>query len=133
LYSGYGALHVWLKRKEKPVMAKRTTSRLELRRQAEAAESSEPGAAKKKAVKEPKKKAAPRAKRTKAKVVVRKRMLWGVFSSSLKEEGRFAYAEKEAAEARAAELAVKHKRTYFVQPIKEVMADREPAAAPAAE
>jgi hypothetical protein len=120
-----------LKRKEKPDMAKRTTSRLELRRQAEAAETSEPGVAKKKAAKEPKKKAATRTKRTKAKVVVRKRMLWGVFSSSLKEEGRFAYAEKEAAEARAAELATKHKRTYFVQPIKEVIADRESAPAAA--
>jgi hypothetical protein len=114
-------------------MAKRTTSRLELRRQAEAAESmpAGDGVVKKKAAKEPKKKPAVRAKRTKAKVIVRKRLVWGVFSSSMKEEGRFPYAEREAAEARAVELAAKHKRTYFVQPIKEPLADKEPAAAPA--
>lgn len=114
-------------------MAKRTVNRRELREQAEAAEKLGTGAgqaADKKKAKEPKKKAAPKAKRSKTKVVVRKRLLWGVFSSSLKEEGRFAYAERNAAESRAADLTAKHKRTYFIQPIKEPIADK-PVAEPA--
>ncbi len=110
-------------------MAKRTRSIKELREQAEAAEkqgkapAAEAGAGEKK-VKEGKKKAAAKPKRSKVKVIVRKRMMWGVFSSSLKEEGRFPYAEKDAAEARAADLAAKHKRTYFVQPIKEPLPEK---------
>ncbi|MFN0051694.1 MAG: hypothetical protein ACKV0T_05860 [Planctomycetales bacterium] len=116
-------------------MAKRTVNRRELRDQAEAAEKQGTGgaegeAAAKKKAKDPKKKpAAAKAKRSKAKVIVRKRFFWGVFSSSMKEEGRFAHSEKEAAEARAADLAVKHKRTYFVQPIREPIADKPVAAA----
>ena len=109
-------------------MAKRTRNIKELREQAEAAEkqgkSSEAGAGEKKKLKEGKKKAAAKPKRSKVKVIVRKRLLWGVFSSSLKEEGRFPYAEKDAAEARAADLAAKHKRTYFVQPIKEPLPEK---------
>jgi hypothetical protein len=113
-------------------MAKRTRNIKELREQADAAEkqgksAAGEGAVKKKAAKEPKKKAV-KAKRTKAKEVVRKRLVWGVFSSGMKEEGRFPYADREAAEARAVELAAKHKRTYFVQPVKEPLADKEPAA-----
>ena len=111
-------------------MAKRTVNRRELREQAEAAEklgvSSAGGAEEgdKKKGKEAKKKPAAKAKRSKTKVVVRKRLLWGVFSSSMKEEGRFPYAEREAAETRAADLTAKHKRTYFIQPIKEPIADK---------
>ncbi len=110
-------------------MAKRTKSIREMREQAEAAEkqgktaAGEGTAGDKKKVKEGKKKAA-KPKRSKVKVVVRKRLLWGVFSSSLKEEGRFPYAEKDAAESRAADLAAKHKRTYFVQPIKEPLPEK---------
>ncbi|MBI3862027.1 MAG: hypothetical protein HY290_09035 [Planctomycetia bacterium] len=114
-------------------MAKRTRNIRELREQADAAEkqeksSGEGAAADKKKTKEPKKKA-PKAKRSKAKVVVRKRLVWGVFSSSMKEEGRFPFADREGAEARAVELAAKHKRTYFVQPIKEPLPEKEPAPA----
>jgi hypothetical protein len=110
-------------------MAKRTRNRHELREQAEAAEkqgkapAAEAGAGEKKKVKE-KKKAAAKPKRSKTKVIVRKRLLWGVFSSSLKEEGRFPYAERDAAESRAADLAARHKRTYFVQPIKEPLPEK---------
>ena len=112
-------------------MAKRTRNIRELREQADAAEKQGKAAppeagvgSEKKKLKDPKKKAAPKPKRSKVKVVVRKRLLWGVFSSSLKEEGRFPYAEKNAAEERAAELAAKHKRTYFVQPIKEPLPEK---------
>jgi hypothetical protein len=109
-------------------MAKRTRNRHELREQAEAAEKqgkapAEAGAGEKKKVKE-KKKAAAKPKRSKTKVIVRKRLLWGVFSSSLKEEGRFPYADRDAAESRAADLAARHKRTYFVQPIKEPLPEK---------
>ncbi len=116
-------------------MAKRTRNLRELREQVEAAEkqgktsATEVGAeVKTKKVKDPKKKAAAKPKRAKAKIIVRKRMLWGVFSSSLKEEGRFPYAEREAAETRAGDLAAKHKRTYFVQSIKEPLPDKVPEA-----
>ena len=51
--------------------------------------------------------------------------LWGVFSSSLKEEARFPYADRELADAKASDLALKYKRTYFVQPIKEPLPERE--------
>jgi hypothetical protein len=110
-------------------MAKRTKNIRELREQAEAAEKqgkspAGEAAGDKKKVKDPKKKAAAKPKRSKVKVIVRKRMLWGVFSSSLKEEGRFPYADKEAAESRAADLAARHKRTYFVQPIKEPLPEK---------
>jgi hypothetical protein len=117
-------------RRSRSSMAKRTRSIKELREQAEAAEkqgktpAAEAGAGEKKKVKEGKKKVAAKPKRSKVKVIVRKRMLWGVFSSSLKEEGRFPYAEKDAAEARAADLAARHKRTYFVQPIKEPLPEK---------
>jgi hypothetical protein len=114
-------------------MAKRTRNRHELREQAEAAEKqgkapAEAGAGEKKKVKE-KKKAAAKPKRSKTKVIVRKRLLWGVFSSSLKEEGRFPYADRDAAESRAADLAARHKRTYFVQPIKEPLPEKVAEAA----
>ncbi|MGQ0635181.1 MAG: hypothetical protein ACT4QC_11265 [Planctomycetaceae bacterium] len=111
-------------------MAKRTVNRRELREQHEAAEKRQPksAAAGAKSAKDGKKKAAPKAKRGKSKVVLRKRLMWGVFSSSLKEEGRFPFADKEAAENRAAELTQRHKRTYFIQPIKEPIAEKEPEA-----
>ena len=110
-------------------MAKRTRNLRELREQDDAAEkqgktsAGEGAAVEKKKAKEPKKKAV-KGKRTKAKVIIRKRLLWGVFSSSMKEEGRFPYAERDAADERAAQLGEKHKRTYFVQPIKEPIADK---------
>jgi hypothetical protein len=116
-------------------MAKRTQNRRELREQVEAAEKQDKSSGadgapvEKKKGKEPKKKAAAKPKRSKAKIIVRKRMLWGVFSSSMKEEGRFPYAEREAAEARATDLAARHKRTYFVQPIKEPLPDKVEATA----
>jgi hypothetical protein len=121
-------------------MARKTPNRLELRKQAEAAAAMENEAdveleadveddesgdespkKKKKAVK---KKAAPRAKRAKTKAVVRKRMVWGVFSSSMKEEARFAYHERELADQKVEALMQKNKRTYFVQPIKEPLPEQ---------
>jgi hypothetical protein len=123
-------------------MARKTPNRLELRKQAEAAEAMESEAeveveaeaeedessdeAPKKKKKAVKKKAAPRAKRTKAKTITRKRLVWGVFSSSMKEEARFAYHERELADQKVEALTLKNKRTYFVQPIKEALAEQPP-------
>jgi hypothetical protein len=98
-------------------------SRLDLRKEAEAAEAMGVDEEKAPAKKKKKKKATKRkaTKRTKVKAVIRKRLVWGVFSSSLKEEARFPYDQRKAADEKAAQLATKTKRTYFVQPIKEAL------------
>ncbi len=108
-------------------------SRLDLRKEAEAAEAIEAAEGKAPAKKKKKKKAAKRkaTKRTKVKAVIRKRLMWGVFSSSLKEEARFPYDQRKAADEKVTQLATKNKRTYFVQPIKEALP--EPAKVEAEE
>jgi hypothetical protein len=81
-------------------MARKTPSRLELRKQVEAAESQgagKDGKKKDKKAKDVKKKPVRRAK---AKATERKRLMWGVFNSSMKEEGRFPYDRRAAAEER---------------------------------
>jgi hypothetical protein len=100
-------------------MARKTSSRMELRRQAEAVEArgETPAAAPAKA----KKAAAPKAKRTKEKAVARKRLIWVVYNGSMKEEGRFAYDQKDAAEEKIEQLRQKSKKLYFIQPVKEVI------------
>jgi len=100
-------------------MARKT--RLDLRKEAEAAEALGTNGAEK--PKKKKKKAAKRktTKRTKVKAVIRKQLVWGVFSSSLKEEARFPYDQRKEADEKAAALGAKNKRTYFVQPIKEAL------------
>jgi len=80
-----------------------------------------------------KKPATARPKRAKAKTIVRKRMLWVVFSTAMKEEGRFPYAEKEQAEQKAEALRQKNKKDYFVQPVKEPIADAPAVKADKAE
>ncbi|MFO1020976.1 MAG: hypothetical protein U0903_09800 [Planctomycetales bacterium] len=131
-------------------MARKTPNRLELRKQAEAAEAAEDeleleldaddaddsdddsdDESPKKKKKPVKKKPATRVKRTKTKAVTRKKMIWVVYSSSMKEEATFPYAEKEEAEQKAEALRQKNKREYFVQPRKEPIAE-PPAAAKAA-
>jgi hypothetical protein len=106
------------------VMARKTQSRLELRRQAEAAgvepDGAEKGAKKRKAEKAPAKKP---SRRTKAKVAERKRLMWAVFNGSMKEEGRFPYDQRDAAEERISQLKLKSpKKIFFVQAIKETIA-----------
>ncbi len=110
-------------------MARKTPSRLELRKQAEAAEEQEAATGKKTTKKKAaaKKKAAPRKKRTKAKAVQRKKLVWGIFSGSMKEEARFPYSERDAAEEKIKQLRAKStKKLYFMQPIKEEIADALP-------
>jgi len=123
-------------------MAGKPRNRLELRRQHDAAEPVDPmedeadDAAEadddaEEVVKKPKKKAkAPAKPKVKAvkvpKPAARMRIVWGVVNDAFKTVGTFEYAQKEAAEARAAELTAKGKGTHFVQKVKEAMPDNAP-------
>jgi len=60
-------------------------------------------------------------RKRKAKAPERKKIYWGVFSGTLKEEGRFAYDERDKAEERLEQLRSKGKKLYFIQPIKETV------------
>lgn len=110
-------------------MARKSPSRLEMRRQAEAAEADAKTSPKKKATK--KKKAVRKKKATKTEV--RRRLFWGVFTGSMKEESRFSYDQRDAAEERIEQLRAKNaKKLYFIQPIKEPL-DGQVAATKAPE
>jgi len=99
-------------------MARKTSSRMELRRQAEAVEArGETPAAPAKA----KKATTAKTKRTKEKAIVRKRLIWVVYNGSMKEEGRFPYDQRAAAEEKIEQLRQKSKKLYFIQPVKEVI------------
>ena len=131
-------------------------SRLSKRREAEAAEAQEAGrsagkkkkatkkkAAKKKATRK-KKTATSRSRRTKD-APPRRRLVWVVYSSTMREEGRFLYHERDQAEEKLKQLLAKGKRRYFIQPIKEPLdsegnpigaepvSEGKPAAQPKAE
>jgi len=114
-------------------MAKRSgksPSRLEMRKQVEAAEKRTPGdgeakPAKKKAAaaadgeKKVKKVAKPK-KKVKKVVNVRQRRVWGIFDNSNQQVATFAYAQRQAADTKLAELQEKGKsNTYFIQPVNE--------------
>ena len=123
-------------------MAGKPQNRMELRRQYEAAEPLDPmedesddvaddGGDDEEAERKPKKKAKapakPKAKSVKAaKPAARMRIVWTVVNDAFKTVGTFEYAQKDAAEARAAELTAKGKGTHFVQKVKEPMPDNAP-------
>ena len=112
-------------------MARKSPSRLELRKQAEAVESREGAEPKKKAA--AKKTTTSRAKRTKEKVIARKKLVWVVFNGSMKVEGRFPYDQRAAAEEKIEQLKLKSaKKLYFIQPVKELLGDGKAAPALAA-
>lgn len=98
--------------------------RLQKRIEAEAAEKQG------KTAKAPKKRAASKrtttARKRKVKAPERKKLYWGVFSGTLKEEGRFAYDELDKAEERLAQLRSKSKKLYFIQPIKVTLSESGP-------
>lgn len=97
-------------------------SRLELRKMNEAAEAagvSDDDESPKKKKKATRKKAASRKAREKA--PERKRAVWVLYSSSMKEEGRYPYDQKEAAEERLAVLQGRGKKLYFMQMVKELI------------
>ena len=104
-------------------------NRLELRRQAEAAEKKKTASGKAAAKKTKKRKAVKRkttSRKSKVRALQRKRVVWCVFNGSMKEEGRFPYDQKEAAEAKLEQLRSKSKKLYFLQPVKEVIGDAPP-------
>jgi hypothetical protein len=121
-------------------MAGKPKNRLELRRQYDAAEpidpmEDEPDDENDESVEEevterrPKKKpkAPPKAKSAKApKPAARMRIVWAVVNDAFKTVATFEYTQKDAAEARAAELMGKGKGTHFVQKVKEAMPDNAP-------
>lgn len=122
-------------------MAGRPKNRLELRRQYEAAEPADPMEDESEDTAEsfddddeeerkPKRKpkaAKPRARATKAaKPAARMRVVWLVVNDAFKTLATFEYSQKEAAEARAAELNAKGKSVHFVQRSKEAMPEDAP-------
>lgn len=124
-------------------MAGKPLNRLELRRQREAAEPLDPMEDETEEVVEeveeeevterrPKKKpkAPPKAKakssRSSSKPAARMRIVWVVLNDAFKPVATFDYNQKEAAEARAAELTAKGKGTHFVQRTKEAMPEDAP-------
>lgn len=99
-------------------MARKTASRLTKRREAEAAEAQ----TKTKKAKKTKKKATKRKttrSRAKKDVLERRRLVWAIYGSTMKEEARFPYEERKQAEAKLEQLRSKSKKTYFIQPLKE--------------
>src|SRR5436305_5806536 len=123
-------------------MAGKPKSRLDLRRQYEAAEPLDPmedeaddvadeADDEESSERKPKKKikaaAKAKPKSTKAaKPAARMRIVWTVVNDAYKPVGTFEYAQKEAAYARAAELTAKGKGTHFVQKVKEAMPEDAP-------
>ena len=101
-------------------MAGRIVNRKELRAEAEAAERAAPktAKAKKAAVK---KKAKPRKSRAKVSTPTRMKAYWGVFSQSLKRVALFEYADRSAADKKAAALSQSGKSPHFVQPVREAI------------
>ena len=51
----------------------------------------------------------------------RRRLIWVVYSSTMREEGRFLYHEKDKADELLATLLGRGKRRYFMQPMKEAL------------
>jgi hypothetical protein len=87
-------------------------------------------ATKKKAAK--KRAPAKRAKRSREKVPQRRRLIWAVLNASMKEEARFPYDQREAAEDKIKQLRAKSEKSYFIQPVKELISEAELAAEAAA-
>jgi hypothetical protein len=116
-------------------MARKTPSRMELRRQVEAAGEAGADAEKtaKKRVKSKDGVKKPSTRRTKTKVAERKRLMWAVYNGSMKEEGRFAYDQRDSAEEKVQQLKLKSpKKIFFIQAIKEtIIPPAKPAEAAA--
>jgi len=102
-------------------MARKTPSRLELRKQAEAADKGDDSDKKPTKKKKATRKKATR--RTKEKTPVRQRLVWGVFNASMKEEARFPYDQRSEAEKKIKQLAAKSSKPFFIQGIKEPLPD----------
>ena len=67
-----------------------------------------------------KKKAAKRTTRKRPSAEpTRYRLIWGVYSSGMREEARFDYGKRKDADKKADQLTAKGKKMFWVQPIKE--------------
>lgn len=77
--------------------------------------------AKEKVIKEPKAKKVAKKATRKKKVAKEARMkaFWGVFSPSMKRVVMFEYADKKAAEKKAADLSSSSRSVHFIQLVKE--------------
>ena len=96
------------------------SKRMEMRKQVEAAEARGTSA---EAPKKAKKATGTKTKRVKEKVQARKRLIWVVYNGSMKEEGRFPYDQRAAAEEKIELLRQKSKKMYFIQPLKEIIGE----------
>ncbi|MFP6767078.1 MAG: hypothetical protein VB859_02835 [Planctomycetaceae bacterium] len=111
---------------------KKTVSLKKARAEVEAAEKQSKTAAKKTttkkaATKKPATKKKVTRKKRAAKEPARFRLIWGVYSSSMKEESRFSYNQRKEAEKKTEQLKAKSKKLYWIQPIEEEISD-EPDA-----
>jgi hypothetical protein len=79
--------------------------------------------AKKKAAKKPAAPKKPSAKRTRTPKEVRRRAMWVVFDNSNKAVGKFAFNERKEAEAALAKKQEEKKGTFFLNLIKEEITD----------
>ena len=67
-----------------------------------------------------KKKAAKKTTRKKKSTEpIRYRLIWGVYSSGMREESRFDYGKRKDADKKAEQLTAKGKKLFWVQPMKE--------------
>ena len=101
-------------------MARKTASRLDKRREAEAAEAMEAEA--------PPKKKKKKASKRKKKVVAEARMklFWGIFSPSMKRVALFDFNQKKRAQKRCDELTAKGKGDHFVMKVKDEITEPLP-------
>jgi hypothetical protein len=76
-------------------------------------------------VKKKKKAAAPKESKPRKKTVkvVRRRVVWVVLDNSNKRVAQYDYTKKQEADEHALRLATEKKQTYFVQPVKEEIAE----------
>lgn len=113
-------------------MAGRLLNRRELRKQTDEAErpvspveakaAAAPKVIAAKATKAKKAPAAAKAKKPRVrKAPVRMRARWGVFDNNMKQVAVFDYSERDAAEAKLADLLSKKKTTHFMQIVKDAM------------
>jgi hypothetical protein len=122
-------------------MASRILNRRELRKQADQAELAGTAASdatltvvpatKKAKAKAPA--AAKVRKPRKPKTPPRVRARWGVFDMGMKQVAIFDYNQRAAADEKLAELLAKKKGIHFLQIVKELMPEPEPAQAPLGE
>jgi len=97
-------------------MAKKKTVKKAVKKAADKSAADESSADKKVVKKVVKKKVKRKKKSTEP---TRFRLIWGVYSSSMREEARFDYDCRKDADKKADQLTAKGKKVYWVQPIKE--------------